>query len=114
MNDPNQDDEPPLPFYQAPLGRGVLNGVFLFCILIGTQHFGFVEPGPPVTMENVTRFAMFAVVMAVIMYFWTGRRIKRDRARREADRLARIRAEAYDTEEVGDGSGAKGKDGSDK
>jgi hypothetical protein len=102
MSDQNQDEEPPLPFYKAPLGRGAINGVFLFCLLIATQHFGWVAPGPPVTAENVMRFAFFGVAMAVIMYFWTGRRLKRDQARREADRLARIRAEAYDSDENGD------------
>lgn len=52
-------------------------------------------------MENVTRFALFGLGMAIIMYFWTARRVKRDRARREADRLARIRAQAYDAPEAG-------------
>ena len=102
MSDQNQDEEPVLPFYKAPLGRGAINGVFLFCLLIATQHFGLVAPGPPVTAENVTRFAFFGVAMAVIMYFWTGRRLKRDRARQDADRLARIRAEAYNTDENND------------
>ena len=114
MSDPNQDNEAPLPFYQAPLGRAVINGGFLFCLLIATQHFGIVDPGPPVTMESVTRFAVFGLVMAVIMYFWTGRRIKRDRERRDADRLARVRAEAYDTPENSGPSSADDKDGSDK
>lgn len=115
MTDQNQDqdDEPPLPFYQAPLGRGAINGGFLFCLLIATQHFGLVAPGPPVTMENVIRFAIFGLGMAVIMYFWTARRIKRDRARRDADRLARIRAAAYDGHETGGASTATDKDGSD-
>ena len=103
MSDQDHNNEPALPFYRAPLGRGIINGVFLFCLLVGTQHFGLIEPGPPVTMENVTRFAVFGLVMAVIMYYWTGRRIKKDRARQEADRVARARADAYDSNENGDG-----------
>lgn len=114
MHDSNQDDEPPLPFYQAPLGRGAINGVFLFCLLIATQHFGFIAPGPPVTMENVARFAVFGLVMAIIMYFWTARRIKRERVRRDADRLARLRAEAYDADETGGSMSGDDKDGSDR
>jgi hypothetical protein len=110
MSDQNQDNEPAMPWFQAPIGRGVVNGVFLFFLLVGTQHFGLIEPGPPVTMENVQRFALFGLGMGFSMYFWTGRRIKRDRARREADRLARIRADAYDADQTGDAD----KDGSER
>ena len=110
MGDQNQDNEPALSWFRAPIGRGVINGVFLFLLLLGTQHFGLIEPGPPVAMEDVQRFAVFGLGMGLIMYFWTGRRIKRDLARREADHLARLRADAYDADHT-DGAG---KDGSDR
>jgi hypothetical protein len=93
------DDEPRLPWFQQPLGRGVVNGVLLFCLLYATQHYGFVEPGPPVTKDAMIRFAMFGLVMGLVMYFWTVRRVKRDRERRAAERLARARAEAYDAQD---------------
>jgi hypothetical protein len=110
--DHNQDDEPRLPWFQQPIGRGVVNGVLLFCLLYATQHYGFVEPGPPVTQESMIRFAMFGLVMGLVMYFWTARRVKRDRERRAAERLARARAEAYDAEDQAGNAGDGGKDGS--
>jgi hypothetical protein len=112
--DQDMDEEPRLPWFQQPLGRGVINGVLLFCLLYATQHYGLVEPGPPVTQDSMIRFATFGVVMGLIMYFWTARRIKRDRARRDAERLARLRAEAYDAEEGGGASNGSEKDGSER
>lgn len=108
------DEEPRLPWFQQPLGRGTINGVLLFCLLYATQHYGLVEPGPPVTKDSIIRFAMFGVVMGLIMYFWTARRIKRDRARRDAERVARLRAEAYDAEDRGMTPTDTEKDGSER
>ena len=112
--DRNQDEEPALPWFQQPLGRGGINGVLLFALLCATQHFGLVEPGPPVTSEHLTRFAIFGVAMGLIMYFWTARRIKRDRARRDAERLARLRAEAYEASEGGADGDDTDKNGSER
>lgn len=110
----DMDEEPRLPWFQQPLGRGAINGVLLFCLLYATQHYGLVEPGPPVTQESMIRFATFGAVMGLIMYFWTARRIKRDRARRDAERLARLRAEAYEAEDHGVASNDSEKDGSER
>lgn len=110
----NQDEEPRLPWFQQPLGRGVINGVLLFCLLYATQHYGLVEPGPPVTQDSMIRFATFGVVMGLIMYFWTARRIKRERARRDAERLARLRAEAYDAADQGSSASDTDKDGNER
>lgn len=112
--DQNLDEEPVLPWFQQPLGRGVVNAVLLFALLCATQHFGLVEPGPPVTSEHLTRFAIFGGAMGLIMYFWTARRNKRDRARRDAERLARVRAEAYEAEDGGATSGDVDTKGSER
>ena len=52
MNNPNDNNEPELRWMETPKGRAIINGVSLPVLLMITQHFGYIAPGPPVTLRT--------------------------------------------------------------
>ena len=48
-------EEPELRWIETPKGRAIINAVSLTVLLAITQHFGYIAPGPPVTLENIIR-----------------------------------------------------------
>ena len=46
-------EEPELRWIETPKGRAIINAVSLTVLLAITQHFGYIAPGPPVTLENI-------------------------------------------------------------
>ncbi len=99
MADTNDPGEPELRWIETPRGRAVINGVALVVLLAATQHFGFIEPGPPVTLDNISVYAIYGMAVGAIMYFWTRSRLGRQARRREEERLRQARAAAYETED---------------
>ncbi|MDA0341322.1 MAG: hypothetical protein O3B74_06965 [Proteobacteria bacterium] len=96
MSDENLNDERPLRWVETPIGRGTINCLTLIVLLSLTQHLGYIAPGPPVTLDNISLYATYGVVIGIIMYFWTSARLKRQNKRREALRLQSARAESED------------------
>lgn len=82
MSDQDKSTETQLRWIETPRGRAVINGVTLVVLLAVTQHFGLIEPGPPVTLNNLMMFSVYGLAVGVVMYFWTDYRLKR-RQRRE-------------------------------
>jgi cytochrome c-type biogenesis protein CcmH/NrfF len=84
MNNPNDNNEPELRWMETPKGRAIINGVSLPVLLMITQHFGYIAPGPPVTFENFILYSGYGIAVGLLMYAWTDFRIKRQRKKREA------------------------------
>ena len=80
-NDPNELE---LRWIETPKGRAVINAVSLTVLLGLTQHFGYIAPGPPVTLENIILYAIYGIVVGLLMYVWTDFRIKRRRKKAKA------------------------------
>ena len=77
MTDQDRNGQPQLRWIETPQGRGVINGVTLVILLAITQHFGLIEPGPPVTLDNIMVYSVYGLAVGVIMYVWTGYRLRR-------------------------------------
>ena len=107
-----KDDEPELRWMETPTGRGVINCVTLIVLLSMTQHFGFIAPGPPVRLDNFLLYVGYGVAVGLIMYLWTYWRLRRQRGRREVQRRAAARADAYEAEDQAASEADKTKDGS--
>ena len=84
MNNRNDNNEPELRWMETPKGRAIINGVSLPVLLMITQHFGYIVPGPPVTFENFILYSGYGIAVGLLMYVWTDFRIKRQRKKREA------------------------------
>jgi cytochrome c-type biogenesis protein CcmH/NrfF len=78
------NDERELRWMETPKGRAIINAVSLTVLLMITQHFGYIVPGPPVTLENFILYAGYGIAVGLLMYVWTDFRIKRQRKKREA------------------------------
>ena len=83
MTGANDSDEPDLRWIETPKGRAIINAVSLTVLLAITQQFGYIAPGPPVTLENITLYAIYGAVVGLLMYVWTDFRIKRRRKKIE-------------------------------
>ena len=77
-------DEPELRWIETPKGRATINAVSLTVLLAITQHFGYIAPGPPVTLENIILYGIYGVVVGLLMYVWTDFRLRRRRKKLEA------------------------------
>ena len=77
-------DEPELRWIETPKGRAIINAVSLTVLLAITQHFGYIAPGPPVTLENIILYGIYGVVVGLLMYVWTDFRLRRRRKKLEA------------------------------
>ena len=83
--DKNQNiEEPELRWIETPKGRGIINAVSLTTLLAITQHFGVLEPGPPVRLENMIQWGIMGIVVGLLMYVWTDFRLRRRRKKLEA------------------------------
>lgn len=102
--------EPELRWIETPKGRAIINAVTLTVLLSATQHFGYIAPGPPVTLDNLVLYAGYGAAVGVIMYFWTDFRLKRQRRRAEEAKQARARAAAYNDDDDDDDAGQDGSD----
>ena len=81
----NQNIEEPEPrWLETPKGRAIINAVSLTVLLAITQHFGYIAPGPPVTLENIILYGIYGVVVGLLMYVWTDFRLRRRRKKLEA------------------------------
>ena len=78
------EDEPELRWIETPKGRATINAVSLTVLLAITQHFGYIAPGPPVTLENIILYGIYGVVVGLLMYVWTDFRLRRRRKKLEA------------------------------
>ncbi len=79
MSKNNELPKSDLRWIETPKGRAIINAVALTLLLTLTQHFGYIEPGPPVTFDSFSLFAAYGLIVGVIMYFWTDFRLKRRR-----------------------------------
>ena len=52
MTNSNNNDERELRWMETPKGRAIINAVSLTGLLMITQHFGYIVPGPPVAPPN--------------------------------------------------------------
>ena len=84
MANSNDNNERELRWMETPKGRAIINAVSLTVLLMITQHFGYIVPGPPVTFENFILYAGYGIAVGLLMYVWTDFRIKRQRKKREA------------------------------
>tara|TARA_Y100000589_G_scaffold193351_1_gene182968 strand:+ start:384 stop:677 length:294 start_codon:yes stop_codon:yes gene_type:complete len=84
MEKDRNEDEPELRWIETPKGRATINAVSLTVLLAITQHFGYIAPGPPVTLENITLYGIYGVVVGLLMYVWTDFRLRRRRKKLEA------------------------------
>ena len=84
MANGNDNNERELRWMETPKGRAIINAVSLTVLLMITQHFGYIVPGPPVTFENFILYAGYGIAVGLLMYVWTDFRIKRQRKKREA------------------------------
>ena len=84
MANGNDNDERELRWMETPKGRAIINAVSLTVLLMITQHFGYIVPGPPFTLENFILYAGYGIAVGLLMYVWTDFRIKRQRKKREA------------------------------
>ena len=83
--DKNQNkDEPEIRWIETPKGRAIINAVSLTALLAITQHFGYIAPGPPVTVENIILYGIYGVVVGLLMYVRTDFRLRRRRKKLEA------------------------------
>ena len=87
MTGENDTNEPELRWMETPKGRAIINAVSLTVLLGITQHFGYIAPGPPVTLENLILYAIYGIVVGLLMYIWTDFRIKRRRKKIEAEKI---------------------------
>ena len=84
MEKDRNEDEPELRWIETPKGRAIINAVSLTVLLAITQHFGYIAPGPPVTLENIILYGIYGVVVGLLMYVWTDFRLRRRRKKLEA------------------------------
>tara|TARA_B100000676_G_scaffold139191_1_gene137762 strand:- start:3910 stop:4203 length:294 start_codon:yes stop_codon:yes gene_type:complete len=84
MEKDRNEDEPELRWIETPKGRATINAVSLTVLLAITQHFGYIAPGPPVTLENIILYGIYGVVVGLLMYVWTDFRLRRRRKKLEA------------------------------
>ena len=84
MEKDRNEDEPELRWIETPKGRATINAVSLTVLLAITQHFGYIAPGPPVTLGNITLYGIYGVVVGLLMYVWTDFRLRRRRKKLEA------------------------------
>ena len=84
MEKDRNEDEPELRWIETPKGRATINAVSLTVLLAITQHFGYIAPGPPVTLENIILYWIYGVVVGLLMYVWTDFRLRRRRKKLEA------------------------------
>jgi len=84
MEKDRNEDEPELRWIETPKGRATINAVSLTVLLAITQHFGYIAPGPPVTIENIILYGIYGVVVGLLMYVWTDFRLRRRRKKLEA------------------------------
>ena len=77
-------EEPELRWIETPKGRAIINAVSLTVLLAITQHFGYIAPGPPVTLENIVLYGIYGIVVGLLMYVWTDFRLRRRRKKIEA------------------------------
>ena len=84
MEKDRNKDEPELRWIETPKGRATINAVSLTVLLAITQHFGYIAPGPPVTLENIILYGIYGVVVGLLMYVWTDFRLRRRRKKLEA------------------------------
>ena len=109
MTGREESGERKLRWIETPHGRGIVNGVALVVLLSLTQHFGWIDPGPPVRPENIQVYVIYGLAVGAIMYIWTRYRLQREQRRREADRLAQVRQAAYDEQDQQDGPDGSGR-----
>lgn len=88
MSDEKGTNEPELRWMETPKGRAIINAVSLTVLLGITQHFGYIAPGPPVTLENLTLYGIYGIVVGLLMYIWTDFRIKRRRKKIETEKVS--------------------------
>ena len=84
MEKDRNEGEPELRWIETPKGRATINAVSLTVLLAITQHFGYIAPGPPVTLENIILYGIYGVVVGLLMYVWTDFRLRRRRKKLEA------------------------------
>ena len=84
MEKDRNEDEPELRWIETPKGRATINAVSLTVLLAITQHFGYIAPGPPVTLENIILYGIYGIVVGLLMYVWTDFRLRRRRKKLEA------------------------------
>ena len=84
MEKDRNEDEPELRWIETPKGRAIINAVSLTVLLAITQHFGYIAPGPPVTLENIILYGIYGIVVGLLMYVWTDFRLRRRRKKLEA------------------------------
>ena len=88
MSDEKGTNEPELRWMETPKGRAIINAVSLTILLGLTQHFGYIAPGPPVTLENLILYGIYGIVVGLLMYIWTDFRIKRRRKKIETEKVS--------------------------
>ena len=99
MTNSNNNDEREPRWMETPKGRAIINAVSLTGLLMITQHFGYIVPGPPVTFENFILYAGYGIAVGLLMYVWTDFRIKRQKKKREALRSSEQNSSSRNTDE---------------
>ena len=89
-------EEPELRWIETPKGRAIINAVSLTVLLAITQHFGYIAPGPPVTLENIILYGIYGVVVGLLMYVWTDFRLRRRRKKLEAAANSAVKDKSED------------------
>ena len=77
-------EDPELRWIERPKGGAIINAVSLTVLLAITQDFGYIAPGPPVTLENIVLYGIYGIVVGLLMYVWTDFRLRRRRKKIEA------------------------------